>query len=122
MSHISTYKTIITDSNLLCKIAERKKYTVIKNPKDTFMFGNMKVENANASIHLPGWRYPIAIKNQEILYDHFGSPPETINRLGEILQEYNKETIINNLPIDQIQNYTIEELKNGDMKLNIVME
>lgn len=128
MSHTTTYQQIIKNVGRFCNVAKKRGHEVIMAEDGQFItvehyksYLNSKVnavEDAVASVHLQEWRYPLAIKqNGEIMYDHFGSAPHTLAELGLCMQEYNKIEILDNLPIDQIQDYSIQNLDNGDLKL-----
>lgn len=123
MSHISTYAVKINDVDLLCKIAKEMGYKVDLQEQTVHFFGS-NIVKAVASIKIDGWRYPIAInKDGEISYDHFGSEPNTMERLGKLLQKYSTDLIVENLPMDIVKSYYGERIeKTGEYKLVLEYE
>jgi len=119
MSHISTYQHIITKVDLFCQLAEDLGYTVQRGAEiQVTMFGSNSVEDAVAAIHINGWKYPLAInKAGAILYDHWGSESGSMERLHKLMQTYNEDAIITDIPLDIVENYYTEQIPNGDRKL-----
>ena len=118
MSHISTYEHSVTKVNLFCQLARDAGYTVIEEGIDVSMFGSNTVKNAIASIHIDGWKYRIAIDQKgNILYDHWGSEAGSMEKLHKLMQTYNEEAILQDIPLDIVNNFYTEELENGDRKL-----
>jgi hypothetical protein len=121
MSHTSTYQTLVKNIDLFCSLAEQEGHKVkrsINNDIEVKQYGSNWVSGCAAEVHLNGWRFPLAIKpNGEIMYDHWGSSANTMEDFGLLLQTYNKTEIANYLPFDQIQNYTVSTLDNGDVQL-----
>ena len=118
MSHISTHKHSVQKVDVFCKVAEEAGCKVVVNPTEVRMYGSQRVNNAQASISIPGWRYDIAINAKgEILYDHFGSDAGSMENLHSIMQEYNQESILQELPFDQLDSYNVNELRNGDREV-----
>lgn len=123
MSHTTTMKQKITNIDLFCKIAASRGHAV-KQAKEgqTFTvkhYGSNSV-NAKAEVHLKDWRYPVAITNTgEIMYDHWGSKYNTIDYLGETIQEYNQELISSNIPYDQLSNWSTKKVANGDVVITL---
>lgn len=121
MSHISTLKQRITNIDLFCEIAKNRGYKVTTTADGEFLtsqqFGRNKVQ-AKAQIEIPGWKYPIAItENGEVKYDHWGSKPKTMELLGETIQQFNEEHILQNVPYDQLQNWTTRKVANGGVEI-----
>jgi hypothetical protein len=109
MSHTSTYEVKIKDVDLLCKNAMNMGHQVVfvdlTKEHDVHFFGSNSVK-AIASIHIQGWRYPIAINSKgELLYDHFGSESNTMKRLGKLIQAYNIDLITNSIPRDKVKHF-----------------
>ena len=118
MSHTSTYKVKIKDVNLLCKTAEKLSYQVTRGDHIVNLWGKNDVQ-AIASIKIDGWRFPIAITSEgNILYDHFGSESNTMEKLGQMLQQYEKDLIINNMP-PEVDYYYDTTNKDGDFVLTL---
>jgi hypothetical protein len=124
MSHTTTYKQKIKDIDLFCMICENNGHKVKKARKGENLsvnhyYGNT-VDNCSAEILLKGWEYPLAIKkNGEILYDHFGSKPNTMEILGETLQEYHNDLIFKNFDMTQINNYQTSTNEDQDIILTL---
>lgn len=111
MSHISTYAQKVTDILFFCTVARKRGYKVTQQ-----MFSSGSIEKTK--IELPGWRFPITITNEGIVqYDHWGSEAGSMDRLGELFQDYNRQLIEKNIPYDQIFYYSTEDLSNGDKKM-----
>ena len=117
MSHISTYSAKITNRKLFLQVCEKKGCTVKTGKQWVNQFGSNAVE-AIASIKMPGWRYDIALTEQgELKYDNWGSESISMDTLGQTIQDYNEIGIYQEAPMDKIQNYGVEQMKNGDRKL-----
>ena len=123
MSHISTYAIKVKDVDLVCRIALEMGYKVNLQEQTVQFFGSNTVK-AIASISIDGWKYPIAInKDGEISYDHWGSEPNTMEKLGELLQKYSTDLIVNNLPMDVVRSYYGKRIeKTGEYKLVLEYE
>jgi hypothetical protein len=92
MSHVSIFGEKITNVARLAEIAEGKGYVV--GYGTVKMYGQNTVES-ELSIRLPGWNYPVAVtKEGEVKYDYFGSKYGSFDLLGELLQEYNVEMVL----------------------------
>jgi len=116
MSHITKHPTKVRDITLLAHVAA-KLNNAVRATEEVKMFGSQKVE-AVLQVRLKGWRYPIAIdKDGNIHYDHFGSQPNTMKHLGELLQAYNVERTEAIIPFDEVESYHTETLQNGDVKM-----
>lgn len=118
MSHTSTYAVKIKDIDLLCKNAINMGHQVvfvdIEKERDVCFFGSNSVK-AIASIHINGWRYPIAINSKgELLYDHFGSESNTMERLGALIQAYSIELVTNSIPRDKVKHFYGTMVKNTE--------
>ena len=113
MSHTSKYKVKITDVNLFCQKAEELGYEVEKVKMKFRLYGSNEVDGV-ASIKVKGWEIPLVISEKgEIFYDHFGSAHGSMENFHSLLQDYNQDLTINSLPMDIVQNYYIEEIKEG---------
>lgn len=127
MSHTSTYAVKIKDIDLLCKTAlamgHKVDFVNMEQEKEVHFFGSNSVQ-AVTSIKIDGWKYSIAVnKNGEVLYDHWGSEPNTMEKLGKLLQQYSFDLIVNNLPMDIVKNYYDERVKEtGEHKLILEYE
>jgi hypothetical protein len=109
MSHNTIYKASFKDLTALKNCCETKGYE-FKFTSTVNMYGSNTVRDAVASIHLPGWRYDIAVKaNGDIVYDHFGSEYNTMEHLGFLKQSYNEEILMGEV-WENCDNYYEEEL------------
>ena len=121
MSHVSTYKGKVKN---LPKFQEACKKLLgvdcVMGNHVVGQYGSNRVD-AVASVTLPGWRYAVAIdKDGSVLYDHFGSSgADTMEKLGELMQTYNEEVIMDQA-WSVAENVYTEHLANGDKV--IVME
>jgi hypothetical protein len=126
MSHISTYAVRVSDIDLFCRIAKDMGHEVNFHSlaEQTVQFFGSNAVKAIASISIDGWRYPIAInKDGEISYDHWGSKPNTMEKLGQLLQKYSTDLIINNMPMDVVKSYYGEQVdRTGEYKLVLEYE
>lgn len=117
MSHISTYTVKIKNLDLFLNCAVTRGHKILKGQQVVKQFGSNQVD-AIASVKLEGWGYPLAItETGEIKYDHFGSMPNTMERLGELCQFYNEEVISMNIDYSKVQNFFKEKDKEGNVKL-----
>jgi len=119
MSHTSTYKHKIKDVNLFVTLARALGYeTRIGNHIAVHHFSRKTVIDASAAIKLPGWKYEIAVKEDgEILYDHWGSRDNSFDKLGHLIQTYNKQIITDVIPYSEIENFDTVIQENGDIKM-----
>lgn len=131
MSHTTTYANKVTDISLFCNVCEELGYDVKYKNGQAFSVKHYhfnKVDNAVASVKLPGWKYPLAVNNKgEILYDHWGSETwwidhdgnkiPTMEVLGRTLQHYNERLIIQNVNYAEVEGSWTENLENGDRKI-----
>lgn len=112
MSHTSKYEMEIKDINLFCEKAKQLGYIVIQGKGQSKLF--TRAVDCVASVKIEGWNYPLAITEKgEILYDHFGSQPESMEKFHSLVQDYNEELVMQNLPMDMIHNYYTEKIKDG---------
>lgn len=116
MSHTTTHKQVITNKRLFLQTCKSRGYKV-KETDTVQLYGSNQVKSV-ASVHIPGWRYEIALtEDGRLQYDHFGSDPGTMEKLGETLQEYNINATLEEVPFDQITNHYQENLEGGQIKL-----
>jgi len=115
MSHITQYNERVKDIKTFLEVAPlHGKLTMVESVK---MFGS-QTQDAVCQVELPGWRYPVAIsKDGSVYYDHFGSQPNTMEKLGGMLQDYNEQATAKVVPYDRVNNHYTEQLENGDRKL-----
>lgn len=128
MSHTSTMQQKVTNVDLFCQIAERKGHQV-KRAKNGELLTvehyhgyntTNNVSDAVAEVKLKDWRYPLAIRsNGEVLYDHFGSKPQSMATFHEVMQDYNQELITSNIPYDQLSNWSTKKVANGDVVITL---
>ena len=115
MSHMSTYKQTIKNVASFLQVCKDKGYDVLLGSHTVTQFGRNTV-NAVGSVLIPGWRYRIAINDKgELIYDHFGSGPDTMDLLGESIQAYNQKELMKAIPYDEVENHYKETLENGDI-------
>ena len=118
MSHTSTYKQNIKEVARLVNIAARLGYAVRAEENLTVHHFSRNSVTAEVAIMIPGWKYEIAIKaDGEILYDHWGSGPNTFEKLGTLVQTYNKELILNSIPYSDVEYVNTAIQENGDVKM-----
>ena len=112
MSHVSKYSTIIRDTSLFCNKAEKLGHEVIQGDQIVKLFSTLIA--CVASVKVKGWCYPLAITEAgEILYDHFGSQQGSMENFHGLIKDYNEEMVIQNIPIDLIQTFYTEDIKEG---------
>lgn len=118
MSHTSTYKHKVKEVARLVVIAARLGYAVRADDNLTVHHFSRNSVNAEVAIMIPGWKYEIAIKaDGEILYDHWGSEANSFEKLGHLIQTYNKELITSSIPYSEIENVYDTKEENGDIKM-----
>ncbi len=118
MSHISTYQHVVSNVKLFCQLARDKGYKVIEEGQEVSLYGSQSVKNAQASIHITGWEYAIAINQKgQIQYDHFGSEAGSMENLHCLMQDYNEQAIIQEIPMDMVENYYTIQNKDGSREL-----
>lgn len=124
MSHTSTMQQLITNATLFCQLAAKNGHSVkLAEKGKTFRvnhYGSNSVGDAIAEVKLKDWRYPLAIRaNGEVLYDHFGSVPNSMQTFKDQMQEYNQELITKNIPYDQLSNWSTKKVANGDVVITL---
>jgi len=88
MSHISKLDIKVKDLDVFKKTCQKLDFPYFTIGKHTVkMFGNQSAE-VDASVQLPGWRYRVGIKDNEVLYDHWGSNSDTMHHLVDFTREY----------------------------------
>ena len=93
MSHVSKYKHKVKNLSALKSVLEREGIPYKENCTVN-LYGSNRVK-ADLAFKLPGWRYEVAVtKEGELMYDHYGSQSNTLQKLGETVQAYNKEVIM----------------------------
>jgi len=113
MSHTTKYKEMITDVDLFCQKAEELGHEVVRTKMKFRLYGSNEVDGV-ASVKVKGWSIPLVISEKgEIFYDHFGSATGSMENFHSLLQDYNQDLTINNLPMDIVQNYYMEEIEEG---------
>lgn len=96
MSHISTYKFKVKDIEILQAVCKEKGIEFKIGEQEVRQFGRQEIK-AVASFKLEGWKYSVAVtEDGSLLYDHWGSEPDSMHKLGLLVQEYNKSVILNN--------------------------
>lgn len=124
MSHTSVMQQLITNVDLFCQIAAKNGHSVKQAEKGkTFSVSHWNVNavnNAIASVKLNDWRYPLAITEKgEVLYDHFGSAPQSMQTFRDQMQEYNQELITKNIDYTALSNWTTKKVANGDVVIEL---
>jgi len=119
MSHTTKYKKIIKDVDLFMETAEKEFGYKVKRGEQTVKLFGSNITQAVGSVLIDGWKYPLAITAKgEILYDHFGSKANTMEKLGKLLQRYSTDHIIKNIPMDKVQHFFGTAVKDtGEYKL-----
>ena len=111
MSHVSKYKMMIKDIEVLKKVLTANGILYKENVK-TSLYGSSRVDAA-LEFKLEGWRYACAVtKDGEIMYDHFGSSSNTFQNLGLTIKAYNKEVVMSKV-LGFATNWWEEEIKDG---------
>ena len=115
MSHVTTYQHVITNVPLFCEVCEELGHKVTQGESiNVRLFGSQAVRDAQASIQFTDWKYAVAInKKGELLYDHFGSKPGSMDYLHNAMQSYNQQAIIAEIPMDMVESYAVEHLENA---------
>lgn len=125
MSHISIYKQVIKDLDTMEKLCKRHgiKHRVAASGAILIVkqYGSNEVK-AKMGIHLKGWGYEIAITAEgKINYDNWGSESGSMDRLGRLVQEYNKEVILQQAYMSA-SNVTVSENTSGVVEIELEYE
>ena len=108
MSHMSTMKLKVTDMSALMKACSSLGLTIKENERVNFYSDNA----TGTSIQLPGWDYPIVIKpDGSIKYDNYNERWGDIDKLNELVQQYNYEVVVDQLALED---YVFDEVQEGD--------
>lgn len=120
MSHVSTYGQKAKNLNQFKATLEALGIPFKENC-DVQQYGRNIVAGAAIGFQIPGWKYEIAVmKDGSILYDHWGSEANTMERLGLLLQKYNEDVIFAEAYGQEgVSNVWVQTLEDGDRKLVI---
>jgi hypothetical protein len=117
MSHISEYSQKIKDKDMFLEICEQLGYETRRGDLIVKQFGRNEVR-AIGSVKLPGWNYEVALtEDGKLKYDHWGSEKDSMDYLGLTIQRYNDAKVRTEIPYDEIEDWTTEEMPNGDKKI-----
>ena len=117
MSHVSTYKELITDIALFCQTVNELGHQAIAGTTTVKQYGSNRVP-AVAEIRITGWQYPIALTEEgELKYDHFGSQSGSMEAFQGVLQEYNQRVVVKNMDMTAVDSYYVNELENGNREM-----
>jgi hypothetical protein len=109
----------MTDLDLAKQIVERcgGTFEYFNGEERTVSMFGQNSTTAVAKFKLPGWRYDVAINsNGEIVYDHFGAEPNTMEHLHNVLRSYNDEIIAANIAQEAASKgflYSRNEMEDG---------
>ena len=83
---------------------------------------NRNTTEAVLSFKLPGWKYNLAVNSAgDLIYDHWGSEPNSIDNLHNLVQDYNVQSILSEVDyktaLGEIDFCENRKLKNGDIEL-----
>lgn len=108
MSHISTYKEMITNKDFFLKHCRNHgEVFLFEEETPVKQYGNNFVK-AIAKIRLPGWQFDIALTaSGELKYDHWGSKPGSMEVFHSVLQDYKTEMVTRSIPIEA-ESWTIK--------------
>lgn len=116
MSHISRYKTLVSDIEALKSVLRSRNIDFQENRQTSF-YGSQKAETV-LGFRLPGWKYDCGVNEKgEILYDHWGSDANTMHHLGSLCQAYNEKVITNEAWGSGVSNLYREELEGNAVRL-----
>jgi len=123
MSHTTAYEQKVTDVGLFAQVCEKLGHKVkvaSGNGLTVNHYGSNQEANCVAEIHMTGWRYPIAVKEDgSLLYDHWGSAPETMNHLKEAMQNYYQNLVMKNIDHTVVKNNYMTAKSNGDVVITL---
>ena len=96
MSHITTYKQIISDIVKFIDVCSQLGHEVRGGNGSALQvkqWGN-QIVSAVYGIKIEGWKYELALTEEgKIQYDYFGSKTGSMERLHETVYTYNKEMV-----------------------------
>lgn len=114
MSHTVTVKTQFKNHTILKKVCDRLKYKMKKGAITQKFYSS--TASGDLSIEIPGWRYPIVVKDGNASMDNFNGSWGKQEQFDQLSQEYAKE-----VSIQEAHNagYTVEQrqLVNGTVEL-----
>ena len=118
MSHVSEYKIKVKKLDMFAGVCRELGFAVreaVVGAALTVQQWQRNKVQAQLGIKIPGWGYEIAVtEDGRIMYDHYGSQPKTMEKLGQAIQEYNKQAILGEA---WETTNSEEKLKNGAIKL-----
>jgi len=123
MSHTSVFNKVkVSSLKLLQSACEQLGYSfrLVGEGKVRLWQGN--VPGAVAAVKLPNWRYEVAVNSKgEILYDHFGSTPDSFKYLGLMTQRYNELATVDAY-VGVAQSVYVEEKPQGYREVIVELE
>lgn len=118
MSHNSKYGKKIKDLRILKQTLKKLGIPFREN----VVVSNFERESIDAAVafKLKGWRYDVSVlKDGTLVYDHWGSAHNTMQRLGQTVQAYNVAAVMDKAN-QHVSSAWKEKTKNGSVR--IVME
>lgn len=123
MSHTTTYEMKITDIKLFCEVCKNAGHNVLHSEAGNLTvnhYNRNTVSNCAAQIHMKDWRFPLAIKaNGEVMYDHWGSKPQTMDHLRNAFEQYNVALVMKNMDMTKVENYYFSTNDQGEKVLTM---
>ena len=88
MSHIALVEgLVVTDLDSVRRAAETVEGTFEHGPVDVSQFGNNVVENADARVTIPGYRYDVAIRDEAVHHDSWKASQQGRDNFNRFCQE-----------------------------------
>lgn len=122
MSHTSVYQSSIKNIDTLKKVLTEKKISFRDSTKSDLsekLFSSSPESQAIA-FNLENWLYPIIVDTKgAIYYDNFGGKWGSMEKLGEVIQNYNVKVIEENIDFSSFSmNKSID--KDGNLVLEMI--
>lgn len=116
MSHQTTLDTEIKDLAALESAAEHLGYRVEHNATVQLYERTARHENCTA-VHIPGWRYPVAVSDGKIYYDNYEGEWGDVKQLNAFRQRYARDVAVKTA---KARGYRVTETtEGGKLKIKV---
>lgn len=117
MSHTATVKMEFRDKEKLKETCERLGYTCQVGSHSVRLYS--ETVQADMSISLPGWKYPIAIKDGQIKYDNYNGSWGKITELENLQDQYSRDMVFAQAMANGYQVEEVVDDKTGEITLTL---
>ena len=92
MSHVAKVKTEFKDRAILKQVCERLGLKFTQGLHQVKLYSDSVT--CEFSVQLPGWRYPIAIKDEEVAFDNYNGSWGHLSELEKLQDQYSRDVVM----------------------------